>query len=242
MAALDWFESILAEGVRIEKIRQNLALLESNIAPHGQGFEPMGQGGGSTDAMVGMAMLSARLGELRRLLDERGVKWRARDGVHPITVWHDEQCVYEYMERTLLDGVTPYTGEVVDGTGRLEAVIHVCTPEQAIEATLGSENTYTREDVESAFVSGYSLGSLPVGSDPQWDENRQTVDEHMAELGWIRKDAWTCRMKEVNLPTFGGHDDGYFIVCSECGFAIYERRSWSPIKYCSNCGRKVVDG
>ena len=70
MAALDWFESILADGVRIEKIRQNLALLESNIAPHGQGFEPMGHGGGGSDAMVGMAMLSARLGELRRLLPE----------------------------------------------------------------------------------------------------------------------------------------------------------------------------
>ena len=43
--------------------------------------------------------------------------------------------------------------------------------------------------MESAFVSGYSLGTLPVGSDPQWDENRQTVDEHMAELGWVRADA-----------------------------------------------------
>lgn len=75
--------------------------------------------------------------KLRRLLDERGVKWRAWDGVHPITVWHDEQCVYEYMERTLLNGAKPHTGEVLDGTGRLEAVIHVCTPEQAITATLG---------------------------------------------------------------------------------------------------------
>lgn len=75
--------------------------------------------------------------ELRRLLDERGIKFKAWDGVHPITVWHDEQFSYEYMERSLLDGAKPYTGEVLDGTGFLKAVIHVCTPEQAIAATLG---------------------------------------------------------------------------------------------------------
>lgn len=68
MAALDWFESILAEGVRIEKIKQNLAMLESRIAPRSQGYEPMGHGGGSTDAMLGMALVSAKLGELRQLL------------------------------------------------------------------------------------------------------------------------------------------------------------------------------
>lgn len=57
---------------------------------------------------------------------------------------------------------------------------------QSIATTLGNEESYTRDDVESAFVSGYSLGCLPVGSDPQWDQNEQTVDEHMAELGWVR--------------------------------------------------------
>lgn len=50
-----------------------------------------------------------------------------------------------------------------------------------------------------------------------------------------------CRMNESDLPVFNGHDDGYFSICSECGFAIYMRRIWAPLKYCSNCGRKVVD-
>lgn len=68
MAALEWFESILTDGERIEKIRQNLAMLESRIAPRSQGYEPMGHGGGSTDAMLGMALVSAKLGELRQLL------------------------------------------------------------------------------------------------------------------------------------------------------------------------------
>jgi hypothetical protein len=66
------------------------------------------------------------------------------------------------------------------------------TPDDAIGriGTLATgDEVYTREDVEGAFVSGYSLGSLPVGSDPQWDENRQTVDEHMSDLGWVRKES-----------------------------------------------------
>lgn len=70
MAALDWFESIEAEGKRIQKVKESLALLDSRIAPRSQGFEPMGHGGGSTDAMLGMAMVSARLTKLRRLLPE----------------------------------------------------------------------------------------------------------------------------------------------------------------------------
>ena len=68
MSAFEWFESIATEGKRIQKIKQNLALLDSRIAPHAQGFEPMGHGGGSSDAMLGMAMASARLGALKRLL------------------------------------------------------------------------------------------------------------------------------------------------------------------------------
>lgn len=68
MSAFEWFESICTEGERIEKIKQNLAMLESRIAPRSQGYEPMGHGGGSTDAMLGMALVSAKLGELRQLL------------------------------------------------------------------------------------------------------------------------------------------------------------------------------
>ena len=68
MSAFEWFESIETEGKRIQKVKQDLAMLESRIAPHAQGFEPMGHGGGSSDAMLGMAMASARLGALKRLL------------------------------------------------------------------------------------------------------------------------------------------------------------------------------
>ena len=75
---------------------------------------------------------------IRAMLDERGMKYKAWDGgVHPLTVWHDELLSYEYEERRLINGAKLHTGEVLDGTGRLSIAKHVCSPEQAIEATLG---------------------------------------------------------------------------------------------------------
>ena len=113
---------------------------------------------------------------LRALLDERGGEW-----------WEGWD-----KDLTLFDGADGirWIADYMLGELFLRSVLSI-TPEQAIAATLGQEDVYTREDMEGAFVSGYSLGSLPVGSDPRWDENRQTVDEHMAELGWVRKEAAT---------------------------------------------------
>ena len=113
------------------------------------------------------------LDTLKALLDERGVEWE--NDCHGMPWWKaGDSRAYLYAL----------------GVGLGHAVVMFpVTPQQAIDATLGPEHTFTREDVEGAFVSGYSLGTLPVGSDPQWDENRQTVDEHMAELGWVRADA-----------------------------------------------------
>lgn len=68
MAAIDFFEGILTEGERIRRISEQLALLDSRISPHGQGFEPMGHGGGGSDRMLAHAILSDKLGELRAQL------------------------------------------------------------------------------------------------------------------------------------------------------------------------------
>lgn len=68
MAAFEYFEGLRLLAARIRRMEQDLAFLESAIAPHGQGFGPMGHGGGSSDQMVGMATLSARLTGLRRTL------------------------------------------------------------------------------------------------------------------------------------------------------------------------------
>ena len=168
---------------------------------------------------------------LRALLDERGVEWR------PIA-WNPKKETFYYTS----DGVGFCADEYVDGVKiYTDAII---SPEQAIDATLGPEDAYTREDVERAFVSGYSLGSLPVGSDPQWDQNEQTVDEHMAELGWVRKDGpGTCHpVISDNLNESEGAGDAW-ADCSECGhllFVLTDPTS-EPPNYCPGCGRRVVE-
>ena len=155
--------------------------------------------------------------ELRRMLDERGVEWR--NGLKGVTFVGD-WCFVEY------------------DNGKLAATCEpVLTPEQAIAATLG--DAFTREECEASFVHGYSLGTLPVGSDPQWDENRQTVDEHMAELGWVRER--TCRIENTKGEWF----------CSCCGEVVASDDPWCELftngnaieelwNYCPSCGAKVV--
>lgn len=119
--------------------------------------------------------------ELRRLLDERGVEWT--DGGFPTTA--TEWCA---------NGVV-WHGLLRDGTIELVAML---TPEQAVKATLGRNDSYTREDVESAFVSGYSLGldmfdhSKP-DAEKGWNQNERDLDEEMEERGWVRKEATTHR-------------------------------------------------
>jgi len=103
---------------------------------------------------------------------------------------------------------------------------------QAIAATLGER--YTREDVESAFVSGYSLGTLPVGSDPQWDENRQTVDEHMAELGWVR--TATLGKQKAKAHPYGYEPDTGAYDCTRCECGCINDISAT---YCNDCGGEI---
>ena len=77
---------------------------------------------------------------LRRMLDERGVEWKAWDGTHPITVWHDETYLYEFIEYRLVNGAKQVSNCPSDNDGHCELTIKVfnCTPEQAIAATLGT--------------------------------------------------------------------------------------------------------
>lgn len=145
---------------------------------------------------------------LREGLTERGIEWRSGlEGVTFVGDW----CFVEYdngklavtcepvltpeqVIATTLGAQTAGVAEKIEELRRTSLAfppnirrkvnIALSGIEQAIAATL--DETYTREEMESVFVSGYSLGTLPVGSDPQWDENRQTVDEHMEDLGWVR--------------------------------------------------------
>ena len=177
---------------------------------------------------------------VRALLDERGVEW-----------WQSANtlgCIFTRWHSPI------FGDEVVameNGEEGLVLFDHFVTPEQAIAATLGREDTYTREDVESAFVSGYSLGSLPVGSDPRWDENVQTVDEHMAELGWMRisdtEDASTdtngydsghVRNMSATLGRVTCHvDETYSYECIGDDSSCYGKVITVHVMECSECGQ-----
>ena len=177
--------------------------------------------------------------ELRAMLDERGVEWNEHRhtlagsmAIQRETLWGQP---IDNTNGKPIPHVYHYRATEM-GDGRLFLEAQLVTPEQDIAATLGAEDAYTREDVESAFVSGYSLGCLPVGSDPTWDQNEQTMDEHMAEWGWVRKEAalgsGTCHNVEE-------YPFAWSFTCSECGVhSITEGRGFN---FCPNCGRKVVE-
>lgn len=46
-------------------------------------------------------------------------------------------------------------------------------------------------------------------------------------------------LAERHLPW--DDDDEYWLYCDECGYWLYMRKSFSRPRYCSHCGRKVVD-
>ena len=167
--------------------------------------------------------------ELDTLLNEHGQEHR----VWPsgIVVWHDERTVYEYEPAK--NHHDEYWG------GILRMTMRHLTPAQAIAATLGSEDTYTREDVEGAFVSGYSLGldmfdSSKPDNEKGWNQNERNLDEEMEDLGWVRKDAATLGAGTCHEVE---DEDTGFIVCSECG-AVHDEDYTNY--YCWCCGRKVV--
>lgn len=175
--------------------------------------------------------------ELRDGLTKRGIKWR----------WEDERTTYWYVT---VDGEEWGEWTAIEMGGYLHLSFSsgdVLTPAQAIAATLGSDDTFTREDVEGAFVSGYSLGldmfdNSKPDNEKGWNQNERDIDEEMEDLGWVRKNtaklgAGTCH--NVHEPP----KDGTFwpsphFKCSECGATHV---SMEYVFHCPNCGRKVVD-
>lgn len=48
-----------------------------------------------------------------------------------------------------------------------------------------------------------------------------------------------CHMTEMRFPY--ENDGGYWLKCDQCGFMLYMRDWWQPVRFCSHCGAKVVD-
>ena len=170
--------------------------------------------------------------EVRRLLDERGVEYQSLEtSTCDFTAWHS-------------NGVDAAWDDS-ENYEQPHLFIIGLTPAQAIAATLGSEDTYTREDVEGAFVSGYSLGLDMFDSSKQekgWNQNERNMDEEMEDLGWVRKDAvtlgaGTCQLKRANW------DDGtctWGCICSACD-AHLEHETGIGYNYCPICGARIVE-
>ena len=104
--------------------------------------------------------------ELRRLLDEAGVKWHDDGYATTCTVW-------------TANGVTWY-GLRRDGS--IELLTHYLTPEQAVAATVGRDE---RESYDAGFASGVkatlqqlygllheypTLDEIEAWADSQWEE------------------------------------------------------------------------
>jgi len=170
---------------------------------------------------------------LRELLDERGVEYEVDDAkTVRVTRWGAYGDWVSFIEYD--NGDTKFC---IDAR-RL-------TPEQAISATLGPEDAYTREDVEGAFVSGYSLGldmydRTKPDADKGWNQNECDMDEEMGERGWVR-DRGTCLLHDC---------DGSFSSVSrpvwrcDCGAFMTQytdATTYHKPRFCPNCGRKRVD-
>ena len=113
------------------------------------------------------------------------------------------------------------------------------TKAEAVEAWNTRADVYTREDVEGAFVSGYSLGSLPVGSDPQWNQNERTMEAEMAEWGWVRER--TCKpLGTIRYDYESGYAGFEYETELSCGHKWHDSYGDYP-NYCPSCGAKVVE-
>ena len=89
---------------------------------------------------------------LRKLLDERGIHYKAWDGgTHPMTVWYVDGFSYEFIEYRLINGAKAVSNAPWDDDGHCMLTItnRHATPEQAVAATLGAgtcELAYGEDD------------------------------------------------------------------------------------------------
>lgn len=158
--------------------------------------------------------------ELCRLLDERGVK---HEGGERSVRWRDHNGVM--MQAFPL------------ANGELGMEVWSCTPEQAIDATLG------REPDDAAMVRLH-------------DQMNATMLKYEMAQGIEKRDGdeaivvpWVAKMHALleEAATLGRgecYDDSEaapFFSCSECGCTHWRNVAFVDMpRYCPNCGRRVV--
>lgn len=98
--------------------------------------------------------------ELRLILDERGVEWGAFDDFEQTTQWstHNGAFVYWARERD---------GKLLVETTEPAKCSASCTPEQAVEATLGPQITGETSDGYHTFNELYHHRALYESKEPE---------------------------------------------------------------------------
>ena len=200
--------------------------------------------------------------ELRRMLDERGVEYSAReDSWGKETYWIVDHKPYRFSERSEYGS----------------CVLHHITPEQAIAATLGSEPPY--EELLRCLENDWNIKA-------SWDGLRKFWCIELTEEGVKLRDAMhgTLTAEQVRKAIFDGSsyasydgakyyadgigmqaiadelnatlgrgtcrsttdDNAWCFVCSECGKSfprsqLHLAHNHGEINYCPNCGAKVIE-
>lgn len=165
--------------------------------------------------------------ELRRLLDERGVEYTEDRGYR--------EFFWDFGESGRA------RASAIGTKGLVQMIVTGITPAQAIEATLGPREQPPYDELIEALRRDWDIEASWDGLRRFWyvgltDEGVRKRDEREATLG-----RGTCRMTRVE-------DEGRILhgwmECSECGGPVYPpaaERIQDAVKFCPNCGRKVVE-
>ncbi len=162
--------------------------------------------------------------ELRRMLDERGVEHY--DG-------------YDYTEWDV-GGIHYLANDHLRLEGRM-VLRRTCTPEQAIEATLGPRVQPPAMPEQPPYDLLIDLLRDEWDIDVMWDGLRRFWYVGLTDEGVRKRDEQEATLgRGTCKPVDGYDDDGEEIgtCCSECGspWPVYY-----VVRYCPVCGCKVVD-
>lgn len=208
--------------------------------------------------------MSSATGELRRMLDDRGVEWQAIDGDGIcFTEWstHGGAFVYTARESHRRYGDDRLRVE----TSGIPNACMIVTPEQAIEATLGREpwisltwerwhKSLRHDEIKSIgdAVEQLMYEAIEFGGDMGPNGNTYNgIDEgDVLTSGFINE--WIARFEATlgpgtchitvkdNLAETEGLGD-VWLECDECHWQMPLEPSTPRFNFCPNCGKRIEE-
>lgn len=161
---------------------------------------------------------------LRKLLDERGVEYEAYRDIknRSITKWRTYHGAFVFF-------AVEKEGKLFVETASDTEHSAICTPEQAIAATLGS-GTLTADDIRD-LIERHSDAAGGNGRDFHNGAYTAIADELNATLG-----SGTCELVETDSYSNDG-EIIHVLECSECGETCEHVNGSYP--RCPHCGKAV---